>query len=225
MYPERGAKWGDVADSTPLADIREAAAEMKHAEFVHAVVSGPPIPSPRLRATLTPTAPFPVILQRMRYARKMRDLMSCFRARVYQGSEKIRDWSKVATAELERAKAEAGYLKDTPMLPPDYPIEIMILVVAQLPKSAERKTLAKQPGRIWLISRGGGDWDNYGKPICDVAQGILWDEDCQIARATVETIRAAQGEESRLEILARPLNESPTWTMFERELRAQTRLG
>ena len=192
--------------------------------YVHAVVSGPPIPSPRLRATLTPTAPFAVILQRMRYARTMRDLMSCFRARVYQGSEKIRDWSKVATAELERAKAEAGYLKDTPMLPPDYPIEIMILVVAQLPKSAERKTLAKQPGRIWLISRGGGDWDNYGKPICDVAQGILWDEDCQIARATVETIRAAQGEESRLEILARPLNESPKLTMFEREIRAQTGL-
>jgi Holliday junction resolvase RusA-like endonuclease len=190
------------------ATLREAAALR---DYVYAVIPGPPLPSPRLRATVAPTAPFLVLRRRASSATNMRDLTSCFRARVYQGSDKIRAWSKLAALELERAKAESGYR----ILPADYPIEILILVVAHLPRSAERKTLSKQPGRRWLVSRGGGDADNFIKPILDAATGILWDDDCQIARVTAETVRAAQGEEPRLEMLALPLGDSPNQTAFE----------
>ncbi len=201
----------------PGADpIREAAART---DYVYAVIPGPPLPMPRPRATLMPTASARELLARAHRARSLRDLYGCFRAHVYSETTAVKVWKRAAIWELELAKRAAGY-GPRPILPTGEALDVLILVVAPLPKSAWRKTRAKWPQRVWLVRGGqsGGDWDNYAKSVCDAGNGILWPDDCQIARGMVETIRARQGEPPRTELLARPLWDSPDETIFEREL-------
>jgi Holliday junction resolvase RusA-like endonuclease len=184
------------------------------AEYVHAVIYGPAPPSPRARATIVPVAPLPKLLARARHATKMSHLVSLFRAQLYMGrASKCEVWKHDVARCLSRAGAEATF--EGPWWSPQ-PLEILILVVAPLPKGDHR--IQKPPPRKWLTSLRSGDWDNLGKPICDAANGILWRDDVFIARASVEKVRAAQGETARLEILARPLQDSPDETRLESQV-------
>ena len=190
---------------------------MSDLNWIHVVIPGSAPPAPRPRATLIPTMRTQQLLNRARTARTARDLMDLFRPQIYsaaKGSD-VEIWKRQAGWELKAAKSRLGYAIGSMIGLSTQPIEVWILVVCKLPKSRHRKTL--EVPRAWQMSRSGGDFDNLAKPVCDVATGILWDDDCQIVRATVEKIVAAQGEEPRLEIIARPVQDSPSWTRFEEE--------
>ena len=187
-------------------------------EYVHAVIYGEAPPSPRPRATIVPVAPLPMLLARARHATKMSHLASLFRAQLYMGrASRCEVWKRDAAWALRSATDDEDLAEgDLPVFPAGEPLDVLILVVAPLPKGAHRQR--KPPPRSWLTSLRSGDWDNIGKPICDAATGILWRDDVLIARGQVEKVRAAQGESPRLEILARPLQEGPEWTHLEQEV-------
>jgi len=62
-----------------------------------------------------------------------------------------------------------------------------------LPKSAHRKTM-EVPAQ-WHIGRM--DFDNLAKIVCDAATGMLWHDDRQVAHATIDKVRVAQGGRKR----------------------------
>jgi hypothetical protein len=187
-------------------------------EYVHAVLYGEAPPSPRARATIVPVAPLAKLLARARHATKMSHLASLFRAQLYMGRASRCEVWKRDTKRVLASAADASKLPewDLPVFPDGQALDVLILVVAPLPKGAHR--VRTPPPRRWLTSLRSGDWDNIGKPICDAATGILWRDDVLIARGQVEKVRAAQGESPRLEILARPLQEGPEWTHLEQEV-------
>lgn len=189
---------------------------MNQPGFFRAVILGPAPPQPRPRATLMPVAKAPVILAAAHRAQKIRDLMGLFRPQIYSAASNapIGRWKKRAAGVLIRARQDAGY-PPRPIFAKGEPLEVLVLVVGELPVSKHRKTIP--PPRAWQTSLRAGDFDNIAKPICDVATGILWVDDSQIARATVEKIVGAQGEEPRLEMIVRPLRDRPERTLFETE--------
>jgi Holliday junction resolvase RusA-like endonuclease len=201
-----------------LADIAKLSART---DFVHAVIPGPPPPMPRPRSVLVPTMSTRPALALAHRARSLQQLYALFRASVYSGGHgsPIERWKSTAGALLRDAKHRAGY-GTRPILPQGEPLEVLVLVVQPLAKSRHRKTPAKQPRRTWATKggKGGGDWDNFGKPICDAANGILWVDDAQVARGMVEKVVAAQGEPPRLEVIATPLWDEASNTVFERRL-------
>jgi hypothetical protein len=152
-------------------------------------------------------------------ARNLRQLYALFRAQVYSGGHgsKIEKWKRDAAVELEIAKRQAGYY-GRPLLPKGEALDVLILQVSPLAQSKHR--VRKPPGRQWQTARAAGDWENVGKPVCDAATDILWHDDSQIARGMVEQVVGAQGEPARLEIIARPLWDSPELTRFEAALLA-----
>lgn len=182
---------------------------------VYCRIDGPAPPAPRPRATLVPTGKWPELIARARRARKMKDLAALFRPSIYSAprDHPVTAWKKAAREQLKTARNLAGF--NEPLVQKGQPIEVLILRVRELAKTHHRKT--RTIPRSWDTASGSGDWDNVGKPVCDAANGILWHDDCEIARATVEEIVGAQGEPARLEIIARPLREIPERTRFEVE--------
>ncbi len=204
--------WSEVAGKTIAA-----ASVTFRAEYVHAVIDGHAPPSPRARATIVPVAPFPKLLARARHATKMGHLLTLFRAQLYMGrASQCEVWKADVRACLTNAKLGTGLVYERAWFADDQPLEVFILVVGELPKGQRRKR--NPPTRTWLTSLRSGDFDNLAKPVCDAANGILWRDDVFIASASVEKVRAAQGEKPRLEILARPLQDSPDETRLEKQV-------
>jgi Holliday junction resolvase RusA-like endonuclease len=186
-------------------------------EYVHAVIYGEAPPSPRARATIVPVAPLTKLLARARHATKMSHLASLFRAQLYMGrASRCEVWKRDVERCLSSSKSESGWLEGETVFEAGQALDVLIMVVAPLPKGDHRKRTP--PLRKWLTSLRSGDWDNVGKPICDAATGILWRDDVLIARGSVEKVRAAQGESPRLEILARALQDSPDETRLEQQV-------
>jgi hypothetical protein len=182
---------------------------------VYCRIDGLAPPAPRPRATLVPTARWPELIARARRATAMKHLAALFRPSVYSAprDHPVTIWKRRARVMLLDARYQAGF--DGPLVKKGQPLEVLILRVRELAKSHHRKTSTIP--RSWDTASGSGDWDNVGKPVCDAANGILWHDDCEIARAIVEEIVGAQGEPARLEIIARPLREIPERTRFEAE--------
>lgn len=53
--------------------------------------------------------------------------------------------------------------------------------------------------KVYLAPGNEGDWDNYGKSICDSLNGIVWGDDVQIWKGDVEKI-IQDGVRERVEI-------------------------
>lgn len=51
-----------------------------------------------------------------------------------------------------------------------------------------------------------GDWDNYGKSVCDALIGIAYEDDRQVIEGRVRVVRSRKSEE-RVEITIRPASE------------------
>lgn len=85
------------------------------------------------------------------------------------------------------------------------PLALSIVAVFSLPLSQHRKRepVARRPhaGRY-------GNCDNLVKPIGDAGEGVLWDDDGQIAELHVQKWVGAQGEAPYTEIRVRPLAEA-----------------
>lgn len=57
--------------------------------------------------------------------------------------------------------------------------------------------------RVYVRPSHQGDWDNYGKTVSDALNGVAWEDDRQVRRATVEIIPVRRQEEERVEIEVR----------------------
>lgn len=178
--------------------------------FVHVVIEGSPKAAPRPRARIIPAVPLGVALGRLRRAESFRDILSIVRPHIYTPTP-AGVWgagAKRALLEARRVQCRAQPI----VYGMNDPIEVFLLVVFELPKTKRRKR--EPPLRAWQTSRGSGDFDNLAKPICDAATGILWPDDCQVVRATVEKVVGSQDEPPRIELLARRLVDSPEDTIF-----------
>ncbi len=183
--------------------------------LVYCRIDGYAPPAPRPRATLVPTGNWHELVARARRAGAMKDLAGLFRAQIYSAprDHAVTIWKREAKPRLLAAREFYGF--SGPLVAKAQPLEVMILRVRALAKTHHRKT--RTIPRSWDTGST-GDWENIAKPICDVANGILWHDDCQITRGTVETIVGAQGEPDRLELIARPLRDIPERTRFEVEI-------
>lgn len=83
------------------------------------------------------------------------------------------------------------------------PLKIEIIFVMARPKRLMRK--ADPDDRIWCPVRP--DWDNLCKGVCDGLQGF-WLDDAQIVMAKVEKLYAAKGEDPKIHITIRSVNET-----------------
>lgn len=144
-----------------------------------------------------------------RRATEMKHLFKMWALGVTPGdSAKLKQWKK--RCEHIFREHSRDVLNRRPMAPKGHPIEVYILCVYPMVKKP-LKTSSRP--REWHTKRG--DWDNLGKPICDVATGLLWHDDAQVPRGMVEKIIASQGEPPRTEFFARPMLEGPSRTIFE----------
>jgi Holliday junction resolvase RusA-like endonuclease len=103
-------------------------------------------------------------------------------------------------------KAIAAFAaRHVPPAPLEGSLEIGLIFVMGRPKRLMRK--ADPEDRIWCPVRP--DWDNLCKGVCDGLQGF-WLDDAQIVRADVEKLYAAKGENPKIHVTIRPINESET---------------
>ncbi len=184
--------------------------EQVSSQFLHVVVPGVAPPSPRPRATMMPLHNAATIIQKARRATSTRDVMTMFRPQIYMGRTTDSEKWKGRAKDLIREAMLAASLEKL-----ELPVEIFVLVVGPLAASQWRKRTVVP--RRWQLSARAGDFDNLVKPICDAATGVLWKDDRQVVSASVEKIVGAQGEDARLEFIARPCWGSPDRTRFEKE--------
>ena len=90
------------------------------------------------------------------------------------------------------------------------PLEVVIVAVSVCPPSQHRKR-TPQPRR-WNTSPR-LDWDNVGKIVCDSMQGVVFLNDGQVAKGSVERWIGAQEEAPSVTVEVRALS-------VEREARA-----
>lgn len=181
--------------------------------WIHVVIPGTPLPFKRRAAVLVPTCSAGEMLSRARRARHLRDLMSLFRATTTSRETKEhKAWREAL--EWNIRKAAMRQLGNRPLVLKGCPIEVFILSVCELPESRILKRSLRP--REWDTRHSSGDFENVTKPVCDAATGLIWHDDCQVVRATIEQIVGAQGEPARLEIIARAVTTGPVDTYFER---------
>lgn len=95
----------------------------------------------------------------------------------------------------------------------DQPLALSITAVFSCPVSQHRKT--KPVPRRWHTGRY-GNCDNLTKPVGDAGEGVLWDDDGQIAEILVRKLIGAQGEAPYIEIRVRSLDQSPNFDAIVR---------
>ena len=83
------------------------------------------------------------------------------------------------------------------------PLAVTIRAFWICPKSQERK---REP-RPAMYRAKRPDADNVAKATLDAGNGVLWLDDDQVVRLTVEKWQAAQGEPPRVEIEVRRIEE------------------
>lgn len=169
------------------------------------VIPGICPPAPRPRFTIMPTRKFGEIQALVRRGGGMRELMGCFRPSPYpQRDGDYATWKRAASVEMHRVRMK--HFGREPFAPAGTPLEVRLLMVMPLPKSAYRST--REVPRAWCVSKRRGDADNLAKGPLDAANGVLWHDDCAVASIEVETVVGAQGEPPRTEMLVTRLAAS-----------------
>lgn len=85
-------------------------------------------------------------------------------------------------------------------------VRVTVTAVFTCPKSDHRKRSPRP--RRWHTKRG--DTDNIAKAVLDAGNGVLWNDDAQVADLHVTKLIGAQGEAPFVEIEVSPLNgEAP----------------
>ena len=98
--------------------------------------------------------------------------------------KKTVDWTKAAQRCINRAYS-------LPPIERAIPIQVRIVAVHKRPQRLLRRS--DPIGRIWKTTKP--DIDNIAKIVYDAGNGILWADDCQIARSVCEDVYAAKNEE------------------------------
>jgi len=160
--------------------------------MIHVVIPGDPIPQGRPRGRLIHRKGCPV-------NRKAGGCRCSPFVTIYEPG-KSKKWKKEVSAIMQHTVREL--VRASP-LPSPFPltkaIELMVLGVYELPKSKRRKTTI--PQRAYYL--GKQDIDNVLKIVMDAANGIIWADDMQVARTTVDLIVGEQDESPRLEMFVR----------------------
>ena len=103
-------------------------------------------------------------------------------------------------------KVKACYLAEYPFQPMQFPskepLEIVLNVYMEIPKSASKK--AKMEMLMSKYPTKKPDCDNYLKSICDALNGVCFNDDCQFVMATVNKLWS---EEPKAEITIRELGD------------------
>lgn len=112
--------------------------------------------------------------------------------------QKTQTWE--ARAAQHMAEAMRGALQTKPFAGA---VEMTVVAVWLCPKTDHRKR-APTPRRR---RPQGADADNVLKAVCDAGNGVLYVDDRQVVRATVEKWTAAQDEAPYVEVTIRELGE------------------
>jgi len=83
-------------------------------------------------------------------------------------------------------------------VPAGVPVRLDVVGVYPLPKSKRRKTGPRGP--FYKTTRTGGDADNFYKVIADSLNGIVYDDDSQIAIPRGEVVLAEPPDDPRAEV-------------------------
>lgn len=106
-----------------------------------------------------------------------------------------RSWKGTAQVHMAEAmKCGDGDAIRPPMMGPVY---VSILAIFECPMGEHRK---REPMRRRPHGKAGADCDNIAKAVMDAGNGVLWIDDRQVCRLTVEKIIGAQGEAPRVEV-------------------------
>lgn len=104
---------------------------------------------------------------------------------------------KVAT--YKRAVATVAQANIGPRGPIAGPLTLEIVAVLPIPQSwPNKRRAAALEGREWPNSKP--DWDNLGKAVSDALNGVLYVDDAQVVRASVEKV---YGDPPRMIVTAR----------------------
>lgn len=104
------------------------------------------------------------------------------------------DWE----AEVRRAAAEA--MGERPLF--EGPVEVLTTVIFSLPRSQYRK---RNPvPRTWSTKKR-AEGDKVDRLVHDAMTGVVYADDCQVARHAVQVMVGAQGEPAKTTITVRPL--------------------
>lgn len=76
------------------------------------------------------------------------------------------------------------------------PVRVVIVAFWPQPASARK---AERPFRKWRV--GKPDCDNVAKAVLDAANGLVWNDDAQVAELRVYRIVGREGEAPRIEIV------------------------
>lgn len=93
-----------------------------------------------------------------------------------------RNWKAYAQAKMLEAMGERA--------PVTGPVMLFITAYFKLAKTHHRK---RKPVEA-APSQNAKDFDNIAKAVCDAANGVLWVDDRQVWRGTVEKWTGAQGQ-------------------------------
>jgi Holliday junction resolvase RusA-like endonuclease len=96
--------------------------------------------------------------------------------------------------------------------PLEGPLSVYVLAVFPCPKSDHKKRHI-QP-RKWH-TKATGDLDNIAKAVLDAGNGVLWEDDRQIAALQLAKIVGAQHEPPRVELLCEKLESDPALLSLE----------
>ena len=108
------------------------------------------------------------------------------------------------TSDYEK-RVQAAYLEEVPFQPMRWgnkePLEMVVNAYFEIPKSASRK--AKDDMLLHGYPCKKADADNILKVIADSLNGVCYQDDCQIVRATVNKIWS---EEPKAEVIIREVH-------------------
>lgn len=115
--------------------------------------------------------------------------------RTWQGRRNVRTpektlvWRHCAALAYLAAMRDAGH--ERPMFGEGVALTLHVLAVFPCPKGAQRKRTVA-PTRPYVAQLNDGD--NLAKAVMDAGNGVLWNDDGQVAHLVVERWWGAQGE-------------------------------
>lgn len=127
-------------------------------------------------------------------------------------------WKAYAADVMKNYADKRGNFGAYELKPLQGPLRLQVFALWALPKSYHRKTPPIPKREFFTSPRD--DYDNVLKAIGDAGNGILWDDDGQIAKAEIECVLGDQTDAARVQLIVSELGDEdiPTRDLFEREL-------
>lgn len=112
-----------------------------------------------------------------------------------------RDWKLTARARYEAALHVL--VREAPAFPKGVPVDLYVVAIFACPRSHYRKRPLPRRRKL-----GTPDAENIAKAVQDAGNGMLWHDDSQVVRLTVEKWYGAQGEAPAVYLTVRAIEAS-----------------